>query len=879
MTLRRTPGQAYEQTFGHSSVRVESNLFETCFLIDGSITNMAFDNARERATEVVTDCVLDMVTSQQAVGANAPQAVDAFMSDASAYMLAMIGRTPQKIAPRDANFIYCVLGHGQTLIPLDLMKGYVAKKVYDKMYAQFRKCENVTDKDVEDFLDKIQCPDDGATPGRLVDERTLRKNIDAETDRIFQITDGAKGGPFYTINLLKDAGGMVAERASNLRSRAMAIRKEERLKLMQVAARKINELNSKTFSVYTIVMKQMAEHLNKAYGIVTHQEETTHSYYFEPIRFGTTDAQSQIVQGFLDRLISQASTKKYCETLVKQMIEHREAWTNTLGEGSPTNRFDAAREIQSFWNRGVTRIVDATLEDYLVKYYTGDPDAKWETLPDGTPTAKADDGMQKAAKAIVNQMFLSGMATPLASINTSILTTDNFNVHRFLLIPQKAPHLKKYVETEIRNQAGQRGIDPATILISESGANDRISCYAQYTCVPAYVLTWVAEAEKNYEARLNDHGVHMSETTGGDNWRSFPNLMNRDIWRMLPDYSTPREAAIADRVGDLFDRAQKLDLTLAHAVGVAGNYRYYEIKLLPDSVIPDQVLFKILDTENDGTVAKTKAQADLDAAVKNSAQSLFEKVDWESKDVVPVDKLAEELANEGVVNFVSKKINPSGTQMAALGEKPEGWDEELAKKLLRKDLKTTDQLRGTILVLEALYPMVESAQARKNVLRDYAKYLTAGLFRKAEGDTMWTYYDENGYEADLVEIPFGVKAAEMAEEYLVFEAFSQKAQEVHNGMEEQLINELTPSQVEIQAADGKERVAKNQKKQAMIAAAAKLAESFAPKFDVKSPLSIVTRQYEKDAAEAGLQVNEIREFYKTLREILANTFATLLMKY
>ena len=85
MTLRRYD-LAYDQTFGNDRILVEKNLFDVCYLIDGSIPGMGFGNARDRATEVISDCVVDMVTSQQVVGAAAPQRVESFLSDASAFL-------------------------------------------------------------------------------------------------------------------------------------------------------------------------------------------------------------------------------------------------------------------------------------------------------------------------------------------------------------------------------------------------------------------------------------------------------------------------------------------------------------------------------------------------------------------------------------------------------------------------------------------------------------------------------------------------------------------------------------------------------------------------------------------------------------------------
>ena len=872
-------GKSYQQQFGQDLIKDSNKLFDACYLIDGSIPGMNFSNARQRAKEVVTDCVLDMITSQQTVGGNGPQPVESFMSNASKKAEVMVGKTDPKIAPREANYIYCVLGHGQTLIPLDLMKGYVAKAVFDKMYALFKNCEHVSDKDVEIFLEKVQCPTESFF-GSPIAPKALRNNIDAETDRIFSIIEGSKGGPFYVINLLKDALEEVNGRLSDVR-RGHAINRVAKEQSLTAARDRIAYLNNSIFQVYTTVLKEMQRYLNQAYDIATEQQDYTNSYYFRPIDFGSTDEKSRIVRDFLDKLVESASTKRFCKELVEQMVKKREEWTNLYEEDSTRGHFDAAREIQIFWSNGVSKILDATLEDYLLKYYTGVPEAKWETLPDGvTPTQTADQGMRKAAEAIVDQMFDQGMATPLASINTSILMPEEFDMHRYLLIPKSAPHLKNYVQQVIADRAGTGSINPQTIQVYNSGANDRVSCYTQYTGVPAYILEWTLQGEKAYERQLTSAGLHMSETKGGSNWRGFPNLIPRELWsRLDPDYSNQRESKILDLTALLFDRALEMKLALKSALAGAPQYNEYKIRVLQEKDLPDEALFKALDAENEGTEAQKRAKAELDSAVAEKATGLFQKADWEQMPEVELADLSAVLEQNGLAAFSDVKLGRTTTVMTAVGNKPEGWDEDLAKKLLRLDLDLTDRLRGTEMVLDALYSMIDAAQAKKHQIRDFAKYLVAGLFHKAEGDTMWTYFDENGYEQDLFEMPYGVKEAETAEEYLLFKAYAEKAGELRAGFEQNFAERLAPTDDEIAAAGGKDRVARNKKKQELIDKAKALGEKMNKKKDPKSADTIVTKAYEAAAGEAGLPVGEIREFYNQLIPVLTNSFASLLAKY
>ena len=874
-------GEAYEQTFGYHHIRVDKNLFDTCYLVDGSITGMGFNDPRGRAMSVVADCIVDMISSQQAVGA-AIQTVDAFMSDANAYTDTLLSQTPYNIAPRDANFIYCALGHAQTLIPLDLLKAYVAKGVFDKMYALFEKAGRVTDQDVKAFLDKVGCPKDGFLDGAgRTKPRELRNQIDAETDRIFRDTTASKGGPFYTINLLKAALQEVDERGAAVsRLSGLAVQKNERVDLLKAAYDELGQLNSETFAV-----KQMQAYLQQGYDICTSQERTAHSYYYEPISFGGTDEKSRLVRDYLDGLVSSVNTGRMCQDLVDEMVDKRDEWTNLMGEGGDHARFNVARRIQAFWKQGVEKILDATLENFLIKYYTQDPDAQLEFEPDDvTLTATSQKGLKEAAKAIVDQMFGGGqMATPLVALNTHILTLNTFNVHRFFLIPKAAPHLKEFVEADIANRAGANAVNPNTVTVASSTANDRISCYTQFTSLPAYMLKWVCEAEKNYENHIYDTGLHMAETVEGENWRGFPNLVNETIWPLLRnEYKQPREAAISQRISGLFDEALRLqlaDLTAKQGAAGALNVTYYTLRLLGGDFQVKRGFFKKLDGQAEGTRAKQEAQEALDEEVRAKADKLFALADWENEPAVTEENLLTALINAGAV-FERIEVKAADTVLTTPGNKPENWEQYLAKKLLRLNLEGTDKLRGTILVLNELLPRIQKAQSRKRELSDFAKYLIAGLFTKDKDEGTWNTLDENGFQKTLLELNIGVKAEELAEEYLVFKAFQEQAADLGPVLEEKFREDLKPTEAEITAANGKETAALRTKKQALIQKAKDKKAELAAKLDVKKPDSLATKSYEKLATAAGLDVAAIRSFYLELSSVLdEGSFPVLLAQY
>lgn len=865
----------YEQRFGFDTVIEDSKLFDTCYLIDGSITGMGFPDPRARAMEVTTDSILDIVTSLQTVGANNAQGQASSLSNAPTNTEVMVRSTASARAPRDANYIYCALGHTHMTVPLDLLKGYVAKKVFDRIRDLFTNCNKVTDNAVKTFLEKAGCPEGGMF-GAAVGQEELENNIIDLADAAFKDTAGNRG-PYYVVNLLKKAVDEVKNRIGELNGRALANNRTVRLSRLHAAQDLMTDMNNSCFDVYTFVIEQMQQYMDQAYDIVTNQWRTANSYYYEPVHLGSNEQASRAVEIYLDRLVNDRTTGDLCQKLVDQMIDKRAEWTNLFAQGDADQRFNAAEQIKEFWANGIGGIVKTTLENYLIKYYSEDPNAEWKVdQTTGEPLPQSDEAMRKAAAALVNQLITNGQSDPLVSLNTAILPLNSYTHQRYLLIPHSAKNLKQYVEQQIRDQAGDGNI-PADLHIEFSGSDDRVSCYTQYIGIPAFALNWAErKGEPAYESLISQDGTHMSETKGGNNWRNFPNLVNRTVWPLLPgNYFNTREAAIADRVGGCFDRALSLGLTESSALPANNNYDCYSILLLPQGNELDGALFKAVDTERVGSPAWRDAEDRLNAAAEAKARELFEQVGatgWEQMEVLDESKVARALENRGILTYDRKRLQYHSTVMTEVegAPKPAGWDEDLARKLLRMDLVATDRLRGTVLVMEKLYPMIEAVQARKHNLEDFARYLTAGLIKQDMDDpNSWQYIDTNGDIQSLARIS-AVRSPAQAKvkEYVLFKKYEEGLQFIRPAMEMQMKKFLTPTPAEIAEKGGKPSTARealiDMKMDMLTQKAGTLSQELGALLDINSQGSIRTPSFEANATAAGLDINEVRRFYRDL---------------
>ena len=852
-------GEAYVSNLGGKEIIVKKNIFKTCYLLDGSTDRVAYGNAREKANTVVSDCILDMISARPASNGKADgntQMVDAFLSDASTFARAMIQSEDEKNAPREANYVYCALGHGKTMIPLNLMKAYVAKRCFDHMYKSFLNCGKVTPDDVKKFVAGI---------------KTINGNVPKEIDkRLEAFFRDESRGPFYVINLLRDSMDEIRSEYIALQNKALVLDRASKLEKLRQLNQILTNLNNSTFDVYVTVMEEMRKYLDAEHKIICDsallERYGGSTYTFCPISFGGTDEKSAVVQKYLDSLVSRKRVDALVRALIKEMADHRKEWTDlvTGSKAGQVENFDAAKRIRVFWQTNIDKIVSATVEDYLLKLYSGDPNASWPQQ--GEPDEATEKAMKDAARAVVTEMWGdAGLAKPLVDLRTDILTMDKFNGHNTLLIPKAAPHLKQYVQMALT------AIPSDKLTVADSEVNDRISCYSQYTGIPAYMFGWVEKAEPHYEEKLinNDIGLHMSETRSGQQWSTIPNLLVESIWsKSNPPYFCEREHRIGLMAKDVFARACAFGLGETHPAdetGVGSVY-YYDMFSLASQYLPAKQYLKDTDIEVEGTAAYERALAALEADVKAKAEALFNLVDWVEQD--PVEKKGTYAAltaltdekGKALVRFEKQPLQFSETVMSPLitagRPKPEGWEEELAAKLLRTLPDFMDDLRGTVLVLEALFPMIEKAQASERLLREFSHYMVTGLIKSNDDGDEWSYWDsEEEEEVKLAEL-LAIDDVQMgAKEFYVYQEFQRSADKVIAGVQPQY-KELIFNEDTGKLDMGKLKDLKKQSQD--------LAAEIKALREAKNGISsLAFAKMAKDQGHDEKEVAEIKEFYKS----------------
>ena len=742
---------SYSLTYGNGkTVTSSKNIFDICYLLDGTADGVAFTNPREKAIAVLAEAMLDMVTASQTAndGQNI-QTVDSFMNDQSASRRGMVTSKTVAHAVRDADYIYCALGHSEFAMPIHEIKAYVAKQMFDRIYKLFQNCGNVEEEDVKTLLKDVLRK--GAKTGAAT-----TRSMDQELETWFTNPRGGKGGPFFTINLLRDLVDEVRRQRKKLKLARIGMASDEELDNIEKYALHVNNT---TFDVYTAAMNALKDMMDAQFGVVVKAGTNGNTYTFIPASMGSITNTGYVID-YLNGLINKGSLYQLTEAMLQEMIDNRESWTALTDSQNPTAAPNAMRR---FWNEQLDKIITSTLEDFLIKYYSGNPDASYSIAAHDHTYPY----LQQAASAIYNQMLGSGgSAQPMSGLTGNGLQPGDFNAHTYLMVPECAPNL--YEELS-KIAAGD--ISGQQVKVCKSKASDRISCYKQYTSIPAFKLVWACDAEEDYERDIKTVagiGVHMSETAGGNQWKTFPNLLPMSCWPILPkdNYNNSRERALADRASHLFDHANSLKLTSFMASVAGVDHLVYSVKVLPKEFRPDDHLFRDLDRCIEGTPEKKQKLADIDADAEQRAAMLFAKVaNWTSDEQVPTD-----LTNAGVI-FEKRDLafSDSILTVADTDDKPADWDEYMAKCMLRKLPDVMNEVSGTVMVMDKLMAKVTKAIQAKTLITLFAQYLITDMFQYNTDTQMWQYLDENGFPEDLVFIANDMQR--LCEYYYMFDAF------------------------------------------------------------------------------------------------------------
>ena len=541
-------GESYDEIFNGVRTHSNENIFNMCYLLDG-ITGAFYAPAADRrinAESTVASFLLDQVTASSAkLNANDQLSAMQFRTDGADSVDAMqraaafLKGNRTNLAPRQVNYKYFTMGTNKAIIPIQLIKARVAFEMFKNMSNLFQKCANVTDKDVKAFVDIV-------TSKKIISGSYNGRIDECVKGEAYKYYINPSKGPWFTINLLSAASkkidnskGLFDDKQLNARVRSAVLK-----------------LNNDMFGIFVTIMQTFKSYMQTEAGLLA-KSDLIQTYYgstysFTPISLQANDPDlikegaDGIVLQYINSLITNINLKKFTEDFLGAMYKNYPEWTGK----------DVSIVARDFFDNEMNKFVTNSLEDLLIKIYTGNPGAKITYAPDGiTPDAVSLGYLSTAAQTILQNLIGGGgKATPMISLQVPTVAASIggggavLGQKKVVMVPADATNLKAAIENEIQSNP----IVYDNVVVIDSYNNESISAAVTYMGIAADMLTWTEDGEADYESAVKAAkiGLHMSMTAGGKNWTDFPNLIPREMYKnFTPEYENPRESSVRDLAG------------------------------------------------------------------------------------------------------------------------------------------------------------------------------------------------------------------------------------------------------------------------------------------------------------------------------------------
>lgn len=656
--------EKYCQMYDTFNVEIAENIFDFCTLVEGIADGGGFfGNPAETARRVTANSILNLVSTPEAKAGQEPFLVDAFLANRTAHMKAKVGEQSHRNWPRDANYSYNVIGYSSCVVPIDLMTVYVANKVFNRVWAQFEACMDATDEDAVYFLEECNLAPKDVRDAK--DLATLRKRLQNGADQVFK-----EKGPYYMVNLIKKAidqirsdqfAGYAARKSRGPFVGGSWSIAEKRYQELENA---LYDMGGTLYETYKFVIKELQELLKHNAGLLTNAVEYSSvfgkSFCWSPIDLTAGDQASETISTYLDSLIPEEEAERKAQRFVDLLCSKKDEWTQIdAPEGKARGAFNAARLIREFVKDEFAACVNSTLEEFLVKLYSGDPSAQ-------VPVQSADQDpeghrvVKTAAARLVEG--LSGKAGAMAQTRAAFQLSQCYN-NVYITVPDGC----KWLGGAIADYASSKHITQKN-YVYHSSSQDEVILYKLYTGVPAWALSWVAQAELSYERANNETGLHIEYCRDGWEWNHFPNLFHQGLWSSENDWKMRgREADLLDQARKDLEKARGWDL-------VQSQMNDTEVRLYSVYTLTDRYL----------TIEDLMAQVVLDPSREYSRADVFGILEEKGR-IKRVD-----LQYVNMVMSTTEKPVPDNI----------GWD--LACGSLRRMMGVWKRLQRTLDVMEAL---------------------------------------------------------------------------------------------------------------------------------------------------------------------------------
>ena len=737
-------GERFKMNYGTVNaalVDIGDNIFDFCTLVDGSgAQGVVINKPAETAKQIVADSILNIICSNnlEKIAGEDVFMVDSFLSNQTQQVETRCRLHLDTDWPRDTNYIYSVIGFSACVVPVDLLTVYVAKKVFDRVWDHFEKCQYADRSSAAAFLARCRMDIDGLehtwniypNPEALCDE--LQKELDK---------DFLENGPYYMINLTKELCSLIdeykreaAEKKNSVFARLPGGQEKwgRIISIYEAAREHCHEQNNSLYSVYNKVIQELQGLLEKNGKLLTDANEFKtmfgNRFRWCPIDLTKGNDASKAVEAYLNSLVDEKiDTLAY--SFVEELLNKKDEWTQLAGAGNrDLGKFDPAGVIRTFVREKFQDCINTTIESFVVKSYSGNSAAQVTDIDPGTGQEVCSEDTLAAAQQIFNR--LNNDAVPLSSVEGTFLSNAYSNI--YLTVPATC----KYLYDALGKAAAAAPANLGEVHLFKTSSNDSIILSRLYAGIPAWVFGWTKGAEEQYEvATPHQIGLHMDQGSNGTDWGLLPNLYPEKKWSSADREKRSREAKISASVHADMQSAKELDLLS-----------------IPEKK-PDQYNILLIPGDDD-------------------AETLLKKADLSDKKKYTLREVLEILKENGALEEFEIQHTH---QLMILGsgqtpKDPDAFRLDMAARTIRRYRERFQQLHRNIPVFKALQELNASrAVVSTDVVTDFINALDWEIIKYNRRKAIWTVWIS---AEEAMSSPLETKIEKICAIYHGFKAFS-----------------------------------------------------------------------------------------------------------
>ena len=672
-------GETLEMMYDTQSVTFNKNIFDVCMIVDGDTTAFrAFAYPAKTARDVVVQSILGCMTATVTNGGNTTTLIDSVLSNNKLDVAAVIPRLPVHEYPRYAGYSFNAAGFASVKVPVELLTSVVVHNIFEKLW-------NAWNEDPGKNAHIRFLNDCGIEEARRI------ANIQSKNELLERVEQKSREfirrhGIMAMINVAREAVRLLEnEYIPYARDKAKSVFfKESWIKtthLLTAVKYHLIGLNNTVWETSKIVLETFHDLLERESGILTDvnifERNFNRTLYFCPINLTQSMATQRqanalmefitgIYEGREDRIIEDFID----EILLTDNLAKLAGVTST--DAGISAQFDPAGMIRSFIERRFETIINENIEIFLVKFFSGNPQAE-TTQPDPNEPARqiASDDLKRAAREIYNTLTTKGaaMANTLGGIENRV------SGRRFITVPKTCTHLFEEIER-------CANADSAKVKVYKSESDDELLMITMLQGLPALSFQTTAQNEPVYEAHWNGFpGIHIEQCGSGiHNWVNLPNLVFNG--------NQPREQRNL--------RAAKDDYDAAVALGMVMNSPNY-----PDQQIKS--IFRLNKTQDVGSVTERWMIPEFEDYITDSLPN--------SLNDLNLEYCLNQLEQNGVVSRVD--LMQHGDNRSAIGsELPADFYYDYAWHTLRQMFHLWHAVKETIPYVAELSEAIQRKKAR-----------------------------------------------------------------------------------------------------------------------------------------------------------------------